>query len=1536
MGRTVKAVVGIGLAVVGVVTANPGLIVMGVSMTASALLTPKVKQGQRQASVTNLTIGEIAREAVLGEAVTGGSLADAFNYGGKYGTDWEVLVIALADHECDSLVGFYVNDQYVAFTGDGMVAGYNNQLAIYFRHGTESQTAPAILAANGPGWTADDRGVGICYVVAAYKADASDAQNPIYPAGRPAFRWRLKGAKCYVARLDSTVAGGSGPHRRNTPSTWTWTANLIDCRYSWVRGIYACNRVTDPTMLLIGRGLSAVEAPPENTFAPANLCDEVVDGEPRYKIGGVIRADEIFINVEEMFAAACGGVIVQPEGSVEIEPGQAKAAVAYITDDDLVVGSSVDYSEFLPRSDDEWFNTVVPRYVEPAQNWADHGAPIRRLDADVIADGGPREEVLNLPLVTSGKQAGRVGEIRRRFGRLWKRAGITLGPPHAELEDGDWIVWTSQRYFHGASIMFRIEGYELSQEWQNRLQLREITASVFSAGDFIANAALADQPGALPSIGAPGGAAWELQAEMLDSGGPAIPILAITGAVDDSYARAIRVEYWRDDGVTDPEDVTNWITLGDHGAGVTRVEISTIASGADYYAAMSYVVGGIPGDRLILGPVTVGVITGTEGPPGPHGLSVAIVRIYKRSASLPTLPSATATLTFATGVVTGLNNGWTTNVPTSNGTPLYVSAATASGTGSTDTIGSGEWYTPTIEAQDGATGATGGTGAAGISTFPVRIYRRAAAGSPPTLPSATATVTFATGAITGLNNSWSASVPAADGNPLWVSVAAAIGTGSTDTIASGEWTTAVIEAQDGATGATGGTGSAGLSTAEVRIYKRAAAGTPPALPSATTTFTFATGGLTGLNNGWTRNVPTSDGNPLWVSQAAATGTGSTDTIASGEWATAVVEAQDGATGATGGTGAAGTSAATVSLFQRNTTGTPPSAPGSTTTYTFATGVLSGSLGSWAQADPGAASGAYLFTAQATALGTGSTDSIAAGEWTVRLTVQGLNSAQLASLAALVDDNVLTAAEKTARLLPAVAELGARYTYMAARAGALSVSTSAASTVRTAFLTYLAALSPVYDDTSQDTTLATASLASIILSAWGGSAVLGNSGLYSTVNDNSAVDYLDRETTFVTTPSNTYVFGVVVKKDAVAGATRAPSFRLGTPSASNFTDIRVDTSTGASDIPYNTAVGVAAGTAGVTAINDDEYLVWVSRTAAAGETNFMASIYPAASATGGAYDPAKTGTISVRDPMQALGTFDKLGRDAFRARLRDYSAALDALDKAVSEADVLAASTVITGLADIAIRYDNTGAAQAGELTRPETYKLVRNGSTVSSGLTWTYTIISGNVNGFTSASGAQSITGAGAVTLSVAALASDTATIQIKVVDANSVPFIKTVLLRRDTADAPVTGTTGGGTAASVSSFSQFSSTGMATVMPSGTAEFVVTASGTSVALTASLSTQHNASSATACQIYAIFQWWNGASWSDVGTETLSSPHAVRDQDADTGVWITVTRAQVNISTSKTGLTAGSSNRFRLMMRRHATNSVAGTYSTTGTAGAQG
>jgi hypothetical protein len=886
------------------------------------------KQPARQASEMTIALGEQPRCAQFGETFTPGTLVDGFDYGGKYGTDWEVLIIRLADHKCEGLSYFFVNDEKVIYTGDGNYPQFDeHHFKLYFRADTSNDPLPDIVLDNGPGWTSSDLGKSGCDVIVAYLADKPDAKKPAWPGGRPHFGFVIKGKLCYDPRKDDTVAGGSGAHRWDDPATWEWSENPVVCRYNWVRGIYAEDDTADETKLLVGRGLTAEEAPPENIIAPANLCDEIPSNTPlkyvqaagsstvsgggfsfspdglmirwdtdgniewyssgtqtplrvsspssgdgaeagtvtnvaisrngtayyygttlldgfnhlyvtpqlgsttmgvsigdsshrfpgpcrvfdfsddtvsiyggttqggyyfgeslisgtqaavdfcldelrnvwalfqptgtsnqfiikqitggtasftvtgaatrsgpstayfckvasqtqffvlsdghwytidastgaikasgtqsyqtrgewnsgrlqqspgsqttfwsdmdqislesgsilqsltasdwvatgvndaaydpvnnaivsrdgvlshdvtwrfleigvRFRIAGPVYSNQDFIDVEQMFAAAVAGNVITHEGSVELEPAQAKSVVASFTDDDLLVASEVRWNQgFLSESDAEWVNSVVSTYVEPDQKWNSHAAPIARDTSDILTDGRPREAQITLRLVRDGPQAQVIAEITRRLGRLWGRATVKLGPRFCEIEDGDWIEWTSDRYLGGATKTFRVDAYSIDEKWQNTLTLREISVSVFADDTpFVLDQSSRTTTPPPPDIGSPDSGDWTGSATTIESSGASVPVIEITGAVpDDENVESIIVEYWLDDGVHDPvssPDSVTWTLYGTFPPDTTKIDITGL-NGGTYYVALTYVVSGEPGDRLVLGPLTVSAI----------------------------------------------------------------------------------------------------------------------------------------------------------------------------------------------------------------------------------------------------------------------------------------------------------------------------------------------------------------------------------------------------------------------------------------------------------------------------------------------------------------------------------------------------------------------------------------------------------------------------------------------------------------------------------------------------------------------------------------------------------------------------------------------------------------------------------------------------------------------------------------------------------------------------------------------------------------
>ena len=170
----------------------------------------------------------------------------------------------------------------------------------------------------------------------------------------------------------------------------------------------------------------------------------------------------------------------------------------------------------------------------------------------------------------------------------------------------------------------------------------------------------------------------------------------------------------------------------------------------------------------------------------------------------------------------------------------------------------------------------------------------------------------------------------------------------------------------------GGNGQDGLNNATILLYHRGA--TAPEKPTAEVTYTFADASLSPASalNGWTQAIPQVDGNPCWVIATTASATTATDTIAVSEWSTQVKFVEDGAQGATGSTGL---NQATIFLYSR-TTSTKPS---SSTTYTFASGVLSPLPSGWSRSVP-ASNGNPCYVTTAIAIGYGSDVTITADAW----------------------------------------------------------------------------------------------------------------------------------------------------------------------------------------------------------------------------------------------------------------------------------------------------------------------------------------------------------------------------------------------------------------------------------------------------------------------------------------------------------------------------------------------------------------------------
>lgn len=183
---------------------------------------------------------------------------------------------------------------------------------------------------------------------------------------------------------------------------------------------------------------------------------------------------------------------------------------------------------------------------------------------------------------------------------------------------------------------------------------------------------------------------------------------------------------------------------------------------------------------------------------------------------------------------------------------------------------------------------SGDKGAAGYNTAIVYLYKRSVTAITAIDWTNALTYSFADKKLTSTPDGWSQTIPATDGNPLYVTAATAYSNTSTDTIDASDWAAPVKYVEDGAQG------SAGLNSATVKLYQRGAS--EPSMPTVALTYTFATGVLSGSLGDWSQTMPATDGNPCWEIVATAISSDTTDTITNSEWTGPTKVVEDGEPG----------------------------------------------------------------------------------------------------------------------------------------------------------------------------------------------------------------------------------------------------------------------------------------------------------------------------------------------------------------------------------------------------------------------------------------------------------------------------------------------------------------------------------------------------------------------------------------------------------------------------------------------------------------
>lgn len=422
------------------------VLTLGASMLFKALAPkPKIGAGGDGAASgveQQRQLGEATPRAIaLGWTIVAGSECALWASGDSDDNRYNTRVIAISDwpttlqkiwvrgreitFEGDINTGWFACNQYRSKTGAA-------RLWMRFVRGDWNQAADAqlIAYANANGsWTSEDRlrGVSALLIRREYDVDAFQSGAP----DNDDLRVEVKNAPVYDWR-DVT---------QSLTDVTTWKASdnpivLVENALCLLRAPAQFSPgSTDP---IVGPGLDFSRRPMAKLTAMANICDELVSGQPRYRAGGVVNAAMKGREIIDRFAAACAGSWVSSGDGGYLRPGHVPAPVMEIPAGALKANASDRYDPWS-RPDDV-VNTVIGSYPDPAQAWQVTPLPPATDSAWVSADGGVRTAQEDLSFCPYRDQAWRISVRRARGFRLMGARDFT--GPHwlIELEPGDVVT----------------------------------------------------------------------------------------------------------------------------------------------------------------------------------------------------------------------------------------------------------------------------------------------------------------------------------------------------------------------------------------------------------------------------------------------------------------------------------------------------------------------------------------------------------------------------------------------------------------------------------------------------------------------------------------------------------------------------------------------------------------------------------------------------------------------------------------------------------------------------------------------------------------------------------------------------------------------------------------------------------------------------------------------------------------------------------------------------------------------------------------
>lgn len=346
------------------------------------------------------------------------------------------------------------------------VAGFGSLISIRFYDGRPGQGVDTKLVADTAGlgntWKGTSVCAGLTYVVVEREYDAA-----LFEKGRPDFEFVLRGLREYDPRADSTVAGGSGAHRIDNPSTWAYSQNPALHRLNYQIGL----RGLISGRTLIGEGKSLGQIDLGSYFAAMNVCDTLRNGKPTYACSIFVTGEDDHTEVLKEFDDAMAGYALNRRGLSGVIPGAPQIPVLEITANDIPVARAQDLQR--RKSAFDLYNYISGQFTSPESLWNPESLTPVTVNLDVAADGRPRQTSNDFLQVTDADIAQYLLNIRYRQNR--KGGSVTLPVSRRvglRVQEGEWVLFDGTEWL--------ITGWRCDAQFRCTLQLAETGADVYS------------------------------------------------------------------------------------------------------------------------------------------------------------------------------------------------------------------------------------------------------------------------------------------------------------------------------------------------------------------------------------------------------------------------------------------------------------------------------------------------------------------------------------------------------------------------------------------------------------------------------------------------------------------------------------------------------------------------------------------------------------------------------------------------------------------------------------------------------------------------------------------------------------------------------------------------------------------------------------------------------------------------------------------------------------------------------------------------